>query len=218
MAKDRYDKYVGYGKYRLDDERVTKYADACYRNSGRNFRKVYDVLTRWETFLSGFLDSICVQRLSFWKRREKRCLDAGIGVPKEVSDKVDSWSFLASKKGSALKRAVSRLSRMRERSFAEGYVSYRGVYYTTASDVGKARADCTGQVQELRLTFPLRYCYGSTDTYAFGILNDYLSAASVSSSDFYDPGDHAIPREDDASFEKYFRSVLRKRSAPSRRR
>lgn len=42
MAKDRYDKYVGYGKYRLDDERVTKYADACYRNSGRNFRKAYE--------------------------------------------------------------------------------------------------------------------------------------------------------------------------------
>lgn len=178
----------------------------------------YDVLTRWESFLSGFLDGICLQRHAFWQRRAERCLKAGIEVPERVREKVDGWSSLASKKGSALKRAVSRLTRMREKAFAEGYVTYRGIYYTSAGDVGKARSECTGQLLEPRLTFPLRYCYGSTDTYAFSILNDYLSAASVSSSDFYDPRDHAIPREGDASFERYFRSVLRKRSAPSRRR
>lgn len=178
----------------------------------------YDVLTRWEGFLSSFMDRIAVQRHAFWVSRARRCADAGIPVPEEVSRKVGRWSELSSKKGSALKRAVARLSRMRERTFADGYVTYRGTYYTSAADVGKARQDCSGQVLDLRLSFPLRYCYGSTDTYAFSILNDYLSAASIRSSDFYDPGDHAIPREDDDSFERYFRSVLRKRSAPSRRR
>ena len=224
---------VHYVSTAQDFERVVKQerelATGVFRILGRtevpvvDLRSVFldlalEALSRWESFLAPFLDDLAVQRLRVWQGRKERFEEAGVPVPDEVRERIRKWSSLPSRRDSRPKRLLSRLEAGRRKAFADGYVTYRGTYYTSAGDVGRPRQECTGRVLDLSLTFPLRYCYGSTDTYAFSILNDYLSLASVGSQDFYDPDDHAIPREGDDAFERYFRGVLRKRTAPSRRR
>ena len=177
-----------------------------------------EALSRWESFLGSFLDDVAAQRLRTWRGRKERFERAGVPVPGEVLEGIRRWSTMPSRRESRSRRLLSGLETRRRKAFADGYVTYRGTYYTSAGDVGKRREECAGRVLDLSLTFPLRYCYGSTDTYAFSILNDYMSLRSVRRQDFYDPEDHAVPREGDDAFERYFRGVLRKRTAPSRRR
>ena len=172
----------------------------------------YDILTRWQVFLDSLLDRISVQRYQEYKRKEKVCLEAEVEVPEKIQEGIKKWSSLVSKKGSFLKSIIADLSRKKEKIFADSYITYRGMYYTKAEDVGKKKEDCVGQVLDVKLTFPIRYAYGSTDTYAFSILNDFVSLASIGSSDFYDPQDNYIPKEDDESFEQYFLSVLKHRT------
>lgn len=126
------------------------------------------------------------------------------------------FNFL--KKANFLKKKIALLTQQQEKYFADGYLTYQGVYYTSASDVGKSKQDCSSLRLDLKLTFPLRYCYGSTDSYAFSIFNDWLSLESIESSDYYDPADHAIPREKDSDVEDYLNSVVKKRTPKSRRR
>lgn len=176
----------------------------------------YDLLTRWQVFLDSFLDRLSVQRYDAYKRKEKLCLEAEVDVPSNIKDGLNKWSSLSSKKGSYLKQIVSNISRIKEKQFADSYINYRGIYYTCADDVGKKKDECAGQVLDVKLTFPIRYAYGSTDTYAFSILNDFVNIASIRSSDFYDPDDHNIPKDDDVSFEQYFLSVLKHRRSSQR--
>ena len=83
------------------------------------------------------------------------------------------------------------------------YINYKGIYYTCADDVGKPREECSSAVIDVDLTFPIRYAFGSSDTYAFSVVNDYLSLVSIESSDFYEPKDRGIPRENPRTMVAY---------------
>ena len=176
-----------------------------------------DLLQRWEFCIESFVDYFCSSRLKFWMKR-KRILEENSLPIDEVNSKVEKYSIQFSKKANFLKKKIALLTQQQEKYFADGYLTYQGVYYTSASDVGKSKQDCSSLRLDLKLTFPLRYCYGSTDSYAFSIFNDWLSLESIESSDYYDPADHAIPREKDSDVEDYLNSVVKKRTPKSRRR
>lgn len=176
-----------------------------------------DLLQRWEICIESFVDYFFASRLKLWMKR-KRILEENSLPIDEVNSKVEKYSVQFSKKANFLKKKIAQLTQKQEKYFADGYLTYQGVYYTSASDVGKSKQDCSSLRLDLKLTFPLRYCYGSTDSYAFSIFNDWLSLESIESSDYYDPADHAIPREKDSDVEDYLNSVVKKRTPKSRRR
>lgn len=120
-------------------------------------------------------------------------------------------------KESKVRSAMSFLQARMAYFFADSYIQYKGEYYTCADDVGKEQGQTKSPVIKADMVFPLCYAYGSVDTYSFSILNDYLSARSIKSSDFYDPMDHYVPYEDDDSFDKYMKSIIcKKTSVPSK--
>lgn len=170
-----------------------------------------EAVSRFSGLVDGFVDSVNSSRYGRLDRRVKMCEAVGVPPSPALLAKRAKCSSLRSKSASWSKRVLSRLSVSLARLNADGYIRYKGVYYTCADDVGKPKEECSGAVLDCDLTFPVRYAYGSTDTYAFSVLNDYLSLRSVKSSDWYDPSDHFIPRENPRDFADYFRGVLSKK-------
>lgn len=177
-----------------------------------------DLLQRWELCIESFVDHFFSSRLKLWMKRKRILEENSLQADEEILSEIEKYSVLFSKKTNFLKKKIALLTQKQEKYFADGYLNYQGVYYTSASDVGKSKQDCSSLRLDLKLTFPLRYCYGSADTYAFSILNDWLSLESIESSDYYDPNDHGIPREKDLDFENYVAAVVAKRRRSRRNR
>ena len=169
------------------------------------------VLQRWGGCIDSIIDGVNRSLLRSVRKKIQVCREVGVDVPEKLVAKEKRYSFLRSKMTSPSKRLAGKLAVIEARLKADSYLNYQGVYYTCADDVGKPRQECSSAVVDVDLTFPIRYAFGSTDTYAFSVLNDYLSVVSIQSSDFYDPSDHAIPRESFADLKAYFESVLSKR-------
>ena len=176
---------------------------------------VQAVLQQWGGMVDALVDSIRASILLSVRRRIKACQDAGVEVPAKLLETQKRCQILRSKTSSWSKRLVSRLTVARARMGADSYINYKGIYYTCADDVGKPREECSSAVIDVDFTFPIRYAFGSSDTYAFSVINDYLSLVSIESSDFYEPNDHGIPREQSRTMLAYLRGVLAKRGRRS---
>lgn len=131
---------------------------------------------------------------------------------------MERYSLDPSVLASRLRRLLGRLASWKNKDFADGFVSYRGTYYTCASDVGKTKESAVGQVFDVDLVFPLCWCYGSVDTYSFSIVHDVL--VNESDSHAYDDIDFSsdgIPCMDDDAFDRFVDSVVSKNDAKLRR-
>lgn len=100
---------------------------------------------------------------------------------------------------SKLKKMLFRCQQRKRYYFANSFIEYSIIKYNNAEDVGR-RIDLTTYGGEaLRLTFPLIYCFGSIDTNAFSVIQDYLVKSSKKK-----------PEAEQESPEKFAKKVLTK--------
>lgn len=79
---------------------------------------------------------------------------------------------------SILKKIIFRAKQKKKEIFSNSYLEYKCIKYNNAEDVGK-RLDYTAfGGEEVILTFPLEFCFGSIDTHAFSVVQDYLVNSS----------------------------------------
>ena len=69
---------------------------------------------------------------------------------------------------------------------AAAFIRYQGYHYSSKDDYGKALQDCLGFATKFSLVFPLQYCYGSIDTFAYSVLYDVMSLNAINSSNYED--------------------------------
>jgi hypothetical protein len=138
------------------------------------------------------------------------CKKANVEPDKKLTDKYRKCMDSASLKVNRLRDWQKHIKDLQNDFFADSYISYKGIYYTSADDVGKASKDCTSACFNVDLVFPLCYAYGSVDTYSFSIVSDYLVQSSKDCNDWYNPQDHKIPYESDDKFDSFMKGVLNK--------
>jgi len=73
-----------------------------------------------------------------------------------------------------LKKALFAIKQANKRLESKSYLKYSCLKYNSATDVGKRQGIATYGTEQLCLTFPIRYCFGSINTYQFGAVQDYL--------------------------------------------
>lgn len=82
-------------------------------------------------------------------------------------------------KSDILKHCLFRFKQKFKKLLSKTFLQYTIIKYNNADDVGK-RADITTYgALETKLTFPIKYCFGSIDTYAFSTVQDFLIADST---------------------------------------
>lgn len=118
-----------------------------------------------------------------------------------------------SKETSPIRSVLSRLDRHFQMVFASSFIRYRGNYYTTASDVGKEKENCIGSVLELDLCFPISFAYGSTDTFGFATINDFLISNSVEKAKVVKVDERYIPEEKQREIQEYLETIIAKRKS-----
>lgn len=170
-----------------------------------------DLIERWQYLYLLFATVISDYKVRKYSRLVQ-CWESESSAP------VDKWESIIDKnrdrpylKVSRIRSFICKLKDVKNREFADGFISYRGIYYTCASDVGKAKENAMGQVFDLDLCFPIAWCYGSTDTYAFSIVHDYLVNESESRAyDDVDFSSNKIPEVSDDEFDEFIIGVLSK--------
>lgn len=177
-----------------------------------------DLLTRYQCLYFGFAQLLYSYRCSRAERLLSCFPEADSVHLRRWEDEMERYSLDPSVLASRLRRLLGRLASWKNKDFADGFVSYRGTYYTCASDVGKTKESAVGQVFDVDLVFPLCWCYGSVDTYSFSIVHDVL--VNESDSHAYDDIDFSsdgIPCMDDDAFDRFVDSVVSKNDAKLRR-
>lgn len=77
-----------------------------------------------------------------------------------------------------LKRALFIINQKRKLLESRSFLRYKIIKYNSAEDVGKRLALTAFGAEECTLTFPIKYCFGSINTYQFGVIQDYLENIS----------------------------------------
>lgn len=178
-----------------------------FRSLGAQF--LLDLVRRWQTCVLDLASCLS----SYLSSRYYRLLNCFPDSPKfsEWKDSYVRYSSDPSLRSSRFRKVIAHLDDVVAREFADGFVSYTGTYYTSAGDVGRARDQAVGQVFDLDFVFPLVWCYGSVDTYAFSIVHDYL--VNESESAVYDGicfSDSRIPVLSDDGFLRFVEGVVAK--------
>lgn len=121
----------------------------------------------------------------------------------------------AKKKQSKVRHLRHEINQRMNKTFAKDFIRYRGVLYYKADDVGKNPKDCDAVAFDF--TFPITFAYGSTDTYQYSVIQDYLMDQSMEYQDFYDPRIRKIPSSDLDNGSKYIEDLLKKRKKKEKR-
>ncbi len=164
-----------------------------------------DVLSRWKNCIDAYIDDIRLYKLKKFEAQIKiksKYEETSTKEKKQLEELSKNNSLRISK----LRIFINKLTGIQERNFADEFIRYKADHYFSSKDVG---IDTKGA--KIDLCSPLSWAYGSTDTYSFSILADFLSLESIDKSEFYDPKDNYIPQESDLKFENYIESLLRKR-------
>lgn len=81
-------------------------------------------------------------------------------------------------KASKVRKLINKVCNKLDYIFASGVIAYTGHLYFKADDVYKENLSSNRKLK-FKLCFPIRYCYGSCDTYAYSIVGDYLQMRSI---------------------------------------
>lgn len=179
-----------------------------------------DLVRRYSVLYDGFSDLVAFHACERFGRLLACFPDAPDDVRGRWEERLARASSVPSLRSSRLRRVLAFLDGLVRCDFADGFVSYRGIYYTCASDVGKTEESAVGQMFDLDLVFPLSWCYGSVDTYSYSLIEDYLvNEADGSPCTGIDFSDDRIPVMTDAQFRRFVDGVLMKnRDKVGRRR
>ena len=169
-----------------------------------------DFLSRLQVFVYGLSEAVRASSLKTIGKKLDMCKKANIEPDKRLTDKYRKCMDSSSLKVNRLRDWQKHIKDLQNDFFADSYISYKGIYYTSADDVGKASKDCTSACFNVDFVFPLCFAYGSVDTYSFSIVSDYLVQSSKDCNDWYNPQDHKIPYESDDKFDSFMKGVLNK--------
>ena len=193
--------------YVLDRKEVS-----CFSLSRVFLLVAYDFLDRWRIFLESFVDSFRKAEGERIGRETEMLSRFGLPPVPASSEKARRLSGSYGARARRIRSVLGRMDRRLRRERADGYVRYRGRWYSNADDVGKetaGKALCS-PMGEFDFVFPVRWCYGSVNTWYFSDLGDYLSLESMGCADFYDPSERGVPEESYAAFERRMEFLLRK--------
>lgn len=152
--------------------------------------KLFDLLIRYNEFLNDKImritNVIKHKDVSYLKRKM-----AKLKPNEKLSDKdMEKYYRLKERfdlKESKLRKFINKISVIKDKLFASSLLEYKGVIYFNEKDVGKdVNTLSKSQAMKFKVYFPIRYCYGSTDTYAYSIVGDYLSMRSIDQMDYYE--------------------------------
>lgn len=162
-----------------------------------------------------FEREISTSVLRIYQRDEIECFKMAISLYRKLIKLIDFYLNLrvrfarkknklkASRRKSKLKlirfKCLSRIKYLR----AAGFVRYRGIQYSRSEDVGKKPDDCVAPAGYFDLLFPIQWCYGSVDSYAYSIVYDYLSLKSIDHDIYKDVVDPDI--DDEKRLEEIYR-------------
>lgn len=178
-----------------------------------------DFLERYQIFYLGILNSIGQARLSSINKKIDSLKKYDLVIPDKLNANFEKYSRLSSLKESKIKKILSKLNNAKNKIFADGFISYKGKYFTNPDDVERAESEYSSNVFKEKFIFPLCFCYGSSDTYNFSILHDYL--VNESESHLYDDIDfdsQKVPDIDDKNFDMFISSVLDKNKTKLKRK
>ena len=141
-----------------------------------------DLVVRFQFFYLGIAQSYSEAKREKWERRSKQIEELDLDPLPEVEEKIKIYSQQPVLKESKIRSMISSLQFRQKKDFADGFIGYKGLYYTNADDVGKKQSECSSQCFKLEMVFPIAWCYGSIDTYAFSIIHDVLVNESEDNS------------------------------------
>lgn len=95
------------------------------------------------------------------------CYELPFKVVRHFASKHPKAQVSSLEKRSGYRRNLSRAMLWRKRWASKGYVVFKGTIYHSASDVGKLRQNTAKGMDRMYACIPLRYCYGSINTFAF---------------------------------------------------
>ena len=81
---------------------------------------------------------------------------------------------------SDVKHAIFRIEQLLRRNYSKSYLKYDVIIYHSPKDVDKNIRFTTYGAKKASLFFPIKYCFGSVDTYAFSTVQDFLIQNSKS--------------------------------------
>ena len=175
------------------------------------FRKmILDFIQRWKIFIDDFTQSIYDQKKKKLEKHLEVFEEQEIEVPAYLFNQIKKYDVDVSNSPSKIKAVIKKLINKEEKNFADSFLNYEANYYTSADDVGKPKKECISGFLKLNLCFPLSWCYGSIDTYAFSALDDFLSTHSYDFNDYYDPDNNSIPVESEKVFRRNMFKILMK--------
>lgn len=95
---------------------------------------------------------------------------------------------------------------------AAAFIRYQGYHYSSKDDYGKPLQDCLGFATKFSLVFPLQYCYGSIDTFAYSVLYDVMSLNAINSSNYEDLIDKIDNDKKFKELQTYLEGVLERKN------
>lgn len=95
---------------------------------------------------------------------------------------------------------------------AAAFIRYQGYHYSSKDDYGKPLQDCLGFAKKFSLVFPLQYCYGSIDTFAYSVLYDVMSLNAINSSNYEDLIDKIDNDKKFKELQTYLEGVLERKN------
>lgn len=95
---------------------------------------------------------------------------------------------------------------------AAAFIRYQGYHYSSKDDYGKPLQDCLGFASKFSLVFPLQYCYGSIDTFAYSVLYDVMSLNAINSSNYEDLIEKVDNDKKFKELQQYLEGVLERKN------
>lgn len=119
-----------------------------------------------------------------YSRRLKRKLKLKQGDSEEAeSDEIEKLTSNVYLKVNKIRNKVSKIQTKIDKLYASSILAYKGTLYYSADDVNKKDL-AKNRFKKFTVFFPIRYCYGSVDTYAYSIVGDLLQLRSLDHSNY----------------------------------
>ncbi|MCR5764640.1 MAG: hypothetical protein K6G09_01555 [Treponema sp.] len=123
------------------------------------------------------------QRKRLQRRAEKAALKTGI----------DPNLVFTLKEQSKIRDHLSKSMIWKKYWHAKSFVHYTGKLYYSPDDVGKSRNSLVSGYNDIDVLFPIKWAFGSTDTFLFNAVNVKMNATSryrLRDEDFREPATH----------------------------
>lgn len=90
----------------------------------------------------------------------------------------DYTAYFQSARCASLKHTLFKVNQQLKKRFAKSFLKYNFIKYANEKDLFKKVENTLYSAEEVELYFPIKYCFGSINTFEFDFLYDYLTSKS----------------------------------------